>query len=137
MKVTIYRSADYALREPMWKIEIVDRDNLPMNLAGYTFLTAYKVEVIPLEFDPNDAESFINHKIVFNPAGAAITTTGMYPGDSTGIIIERFTRAETATLPADVELVSDVRFIDPNGEEGIIPIEDIVVAVNPVTNRST
>ena len=134
-QITIYRSAAYGLRHPMWRMEFIDTDNNPMDFAGFTFLNAYKTEVIPLEDDPTDATSFINHNIVFDPAGVAITQTGMYYTGEPGVIYERFTETETAELPNNIELITDVRFIDPNGEDGILPVVDTVHAINPVTNR--
>lgn len=134
-QITIYRTADYSISNPMWIIEIVDINGDPLDFAGYTFLNAYKVEAISVDDDPNDNTATIKHRITFNPAGVPTIEDGLYYV-APGILTERFTAAETTTIPIDIPYITDMRVIYPNGEDAIIPVSDTVRSINPVTNRT-
>lgn len=133
----IIRGDSYALRRPLYRIELLTQDGLPFDLTGCTVRTTYKPEATSPQEDPNDISAAIQHDIEIGGDGEPEREAGLYlVGDAEeGVIEERLTASESRSLPLDTSLYSDIELTDANGEKFTWIMTDTLRAVDAYTNR--
>ena len=137
--ITIFRGDSYAIRRPLFTYALFDIDGDPFDLSGCVIRTTYKADLVAIEDDPTDDTAVDKHEIRISSLGAVTSQIGLYLASTAiaGQLIERFTSTETAAIPIETPLISDVELVDVNGEKFTFPQSDFIVAINAVTNRST
>jgi hypothetical protein len=136
---TIIRGDSYGIRRPLYTITLVDEEAEPFDLTDCSVFTTYKVATTEPLDDPTDTSAPIKHELEVDSGGVPITQDGLYlvGSPTAGIIEERLTSAESASLPLAVDLISDIQLIDQNGEVFTWLFTDTLRAVDGVTNRES
>lgn len=136
--ITLIRGDSYGIRRPLFTYTLYDVDGEPFNLTGCTVRTTYKVIKLAALDDPNDESAVVKHTLIIDNTGMAIMQNGLFLASNplNGVVIERFTSAETLALPLIVSLINDVELTDASGEIFTFPQTDTITAIDGVTNRT-
>lgn len=139
MPRTIIRGDSYAIRQPFYIITILDEDGNPMDLTGCKVFTTYKPSTSEPSFDPDDENAPIKHKIEINSSGVVTESEGLVLQGTAaqGVLIERLTSAESAVVPLNMTLKSDIQIIDSLNETFTFIMSEEVTAIDGYTNRTT
>ena len=141
---TIIRGDSYALRRPLFLIELADIAGWAFDLTGCHVRTTFKPAA---DDDVTDATAVIQHEIVIAADGGVTTSTGLVLGEmvddvfvalpaTAGKLVHRLTKAESAAIPVGTAYISDVEVTDADEEVFTFLFEDTLTVVNGVTNRS-
>lgn len=133
----IIRGDSYALRRPLYRIELLTTNGLPFDLRGCTVRTTYKPAPTSPQDDPNDISAAILHEIEIDENGTVLREAGLHlVGDAiNGVLEERLTAHESRSLPLNVPLFSDIELTDKNGEKFTWIMADGIKAIDGYTNR--
>lgn len=136
-QIPILIGDSYAIARRLWEFQFADVNGTAYDLASCKILTTYKTTLSDPQDDPDDDSALIRHFITFNSSGVVTASSGLYlvGNASGGRLQERFTSAETITLPAGIDIQGDLRLIDANDETFTFPFLDVLVGVQSVTNR--
>lgn len=123
-----------------YRLTFVDSGGNSKNLADCTVRTTYKPAVTDPNTDTTDSTAVIKHFITIDGAGDVTDSDGLdLDGNDAadGILVERFTSAETLGLDLAVEYISDVELTDEGLVTSFLYLDDPIVAIDGVTNRTT
>lgn len=139
MAKEIFQGDSYETLRPLYTLTFLNDAGAPLDLAGYTIRTTFKLDPTDPASDPNDSNAYIRHYIKFDSTGAIIGRQGLRLRNlaSDGILDQHLTSAESSLLPIDVPLNSDVEITTALGER-ITWVYDEPLIVRPAyTNRTT
>lgn len=138
MPKEIYQGDSYESLRPLFTLTFLDANGGPLNLAGYTVRTTFKLAATDPVADPNDSNAYIRHYIRLSAEGDVIGNLGLRLRNlaADGILDQYLSSAESGLLPVDAPLFSDVELTTPLGEKITWVYDDPLVVLPAYTNRS-
>jgi hypothetical protein len=116
----IYRSNAYVIAEPVFTLAIGTAGLQPLNMAGFLIESAFRVGPVDPASDPDNVDANLYCMISFGAGGEVISASGFRLLDgmtaADGMLALTASVQATLSLPPGVDLKSDVRITDPNGE---------------------
>lgn len=138
----IVRNDSYQQRRPLYIIELDAVDPAtgttgPLNLAGTTVRTTFKLVATDPVDDPNDTDAPIRADITIDSSGVATSNGLVLVGAATaGKLAHYLSATQSRSLPLNQKWVSDVVVIFADtGEEISKEYTDTVSASGRITNR--